>query len=163
VTTTKQHNEMMRWYRHETKKNGVDMHDVARFAISKGWKLAPPLDPVDLLAHDFARAARQETRYDKSTGKPYRAKFAYPVSQGANKPQQTLWGDIDEDAPRAFFLKSVVKRREGMVDDGVQLSLDLDHWNSIHPNEKPIELPWDLTDDISWRKNADNESVKKAS
>lgn len=163
MPTIKQHQNMIRWYRHETKKSGVDMHDVARFALSKGWKLAPPPDPIDRIAHDLARAARQEIRHDEKTGKPYRANFAYPVSQGKSKPQQTLWGDIDEDAPRAFFLKSVVKRREGMVDDGVQLSLDLDHWNSIHLTEKPIELPWDLTDDINWRKNADDEGNKQAS
>lgn len=150
---------MMRWYRNETKKTGIDMHDVARFALSKGWKLAPPPDPVDRLAHDFSRAARTETRYDKATGKPYRANHAYTVRQGDK--QLTLWLDIDFDAPRALFLKSVVKRREQMVDDGVQLSLDLDHWHSIHPDEEAIDIPWDLTDDIQWRKNSDEDQGKE--
>jgi hypothetical protein len=50
-----------------------------------------------------------------------------------------------------------------MVDDGVQLSLDLDHWHAIHKDEEPIVVPWDLTDDIEWRKNADDTGEKKAS
>ena len=35
-----------------------------------------------------------------------------------------------------------------------------DHWNSIHPNEEPIQIPMDLTDYIEWRKNAPDESPK---
>ena len=55
------------------------------------------------------------------------------------------------------MLKSAVMRREQMVGEGLQLSLDLDHWNGIHPNEEAIQLPMDLTDDIQWRKNAPKE------
>lgn len=68
-----------------------------------------------------------------------------------------LWIDIDE-AMRTPMLKSLVLRREQMVDDGVQMTLDADHWNRTHPMEEPIQLPLDLTDDVEWRKNS-----KKAS
>ena len=40
-----------------------------------------------------------------------------------------------------------------MVDDGYQLTLDLEHWNRINPDQEPIELPMDLIPDIEWRKN----------
>ena len=40
-----------------------------------------------------------------------------------------------------------------MVDDGLQLTFDADHWNNAHPNEEPIAIPLDFTDDIEWRKN----------
>jgi len=70
----------------------------------------------------------------------------------------TFWVDIDE-APRKHMHKSLVNRREQMVGDGLQLTLDSDHWNSINPNEEPINLPIDFTDDIEWRKNAPDENV----
>jgi hypothetical protein len=71
-----------------------------------------------------------------------------------------LWLDIDDYAPRPKMIKSLVNRREQMVGDGLQLTLDQDHWNSIHPDEEPINLPMDLTDDIGWRKNAPGEDQK---
>ncbi len=50
-------------------------------------------------------------------------------------------------------------RRELMVGDGLQITYDQDHWNSIHPNEEPITLPMDFTDDIEWRKNGPDEKA----
>jgi hypothetical protein len=76
--------------------------------------------------------------------------------------QSTLWVDIDE-APRKPMLKSLVQRREQMVGDGLQLTLDAMHWNSIHPKDEPIDLPLDLGPDVEWRINAPDEEEKKAS
>jgi hypothetical protein len=73
--------------------------------------------------------------------------------------QLALWVDIDE-APRKPILKCLIQRREQMVGDGLQLTLDADHWNSIHPEEEPIELPLDLGPDVEWRKNAPDENRK---
>jgi len=50
--------------------------------------------------------------------------------------------------------RALIKRREGIVDDAVQLSFDADHWNSMHPNETPIVIPVDFTDDVQERKAA---------
>lgn len=59
--------------------------------------------------------------------------------------------------------KSMVRRREQMVDDGVQLTLDLDHWNSIRPEPEHILLPMDIQPDIDWAKAAmDDDDDKKA-
>lgn len=55
------------------------------------------------------------------------------------------------------MFKSVVTRREQMVGDGLQLTLDLMNWNSIDPDKQPIELPMDLTFDIELRLNAPDE------
>ena len=46
-----------------------------------------------------------------------------------------------------------------MIGDGLQLTLDMEHWNSANPKEEPIVLPMDLTDDIEWRKNAPDEKA----
>lgn len=146
--------EMQRIYRHYkelTGKTEVSMHEVVRFAVSKGWPLPKPVDPYDRLAKDFSEAAREEVRHDKKTGRPYRANHAFTETREGQ--QQTLWVDIDE-TPRRYMLKSAIQRREQMVGDAYQLSLDLDHWNSIHPKDQPIILPLDLTEDVEWRKNA---------
>lgn len=81
---------------------------------------------------------------------------------GQGPHQYTLWIDIDEKPPKHMFKKSVVSRREGMVNDGVQLTFDIDHWNSISSEADQIHLPMDLTQDIEWRKNAPDEEGEKA-
>ena len=142
---------IIREYRKSTGKRQVDMHDVARFAVSRGWPLPKPKDPFDLLARSFTRAARQEVKPDSATGKPYRANHAVMV--GKDGQHRWVWVDIDE-AERSIIYKSLQHRREQMVDDGYQLTLDAEHWNRINPNEKPIQLEMDMTLDIEWRKNA---------
>ena len=147
----------MRFYKGETGKTEVNMHDLARFAVSQGWKLPTPPNPLDMLAQEFAQAAREETRHDSVTKRPYRANHAITITQG--QEQLHLWIDIDE-AKRGPMLKSLVQRREQMVGDGLQLSFDSEHWNRINPSEEPIDLPMDLGPDIEWRKNAPEEDEK---
>jgi len=145
----------IRYYKEVTGKKEIDMHDVAKFAASKGWMLPAPADPLDLLAKEFSQSAREETRTDENTGRPYRANHAFSAD---GTGQTTLWIDIDE-APRKHMLKSLVQRREQMVGDGLQLSLDEDHWNARNPSDEPIKLPLDLTPDIEWRKNGDDDQA----
>lgn len=57
------------------------MHKVASYALKKGWPMPEPKNPLDMLARDFSRAARQEIRQDKVTGKPYRANHALHVEK----------------------------------------------------------------------------------
>lgn len=142
---------LIRHYKDETGEFEVDMRKVAKFAELIGWEMPKPKDPLDILAQELARAARDEIKHDKETGRPYRVNHAVPQKQG----QQTLfvWVDIDE-APRNVMLKSLNLRREQMVGDGLQLSYDADHWNSLHPGEEKIQLEMDLSFDIELRKHA---------
>lgn len=155
---TKKHQlqNFIRYYKEQTGETQVNMKDVARFAVSNGWKLPSPSDPLDILAKDFSDAAREEIKHDKKTGHPYRVNHA--IRQGRGQ-QLHLWIDIDE-APRKPMLKSLIQRREQMVGDGLQLTYDADHWNSVHEREEPIIMPLDFTDDIEWRKNAPREKRK---
>src|SRR5258708_10882489 len=135
---------IIRQWKEATGKIEIDMHEVAEYAASKGWPIPPPVSGIDTLAKEFSQAAREETRQDSHTGKSYRVYHAFtpgPSAQGA------LWVDIDE-APRKYMLKSAVMRREQMVGDALQLTLDLAHWNSVNPKEEPIELPLDFTEDV---------------
>lgn len=142
---------VIRLYKEKTGQSEVDMRKVAEFAVSIGWRLPAPVSLIDRLAREFSQAAREEIRYDQQTGKPYRANHVIVQKQGAT--QLHLWIDIDE-APRKPMVKSLIMRREQMVADGLQLTLDADHWNAIHPSEEPIQIPMDFTDDVQWRKNA---------
>jgi len=143
---------VIRKYREETGKSEVDMKEVAKYAHEKmGWKLPLPTNPFDRLAKEFTQAAREEYRRDQKTGNQYRANHAIPVKQG--NTQLHLWIDIDE-APRHRILVSLINRREQMVGDGLQLTIDADHWNNVHPADEPITIPLDLTEDVEWRKNA---------
>ena len=159
MTKKRDMQRLIRHYKLESGVQEVDMHEVAKYARKMGWPLPKPKDPLDLLARDFAQAAREEIRHDKTTGRPYRANHALQVWQGGT--QLTLWIDIDE-APRKPMLKSLINRREQMVGDGLQLTLDADHWNSLHSDEEPIVLPLDFTDDVEWRKNSPDSETKAA-
>lgn len=154
MAKTRELQTIVRLYKEESGNKVIDMHEVANWAVANGWDLPAPVDPIDRFARDLSRAAREEIRHDAKTGKPYRANQSIITKNGST--QLHLWIDTDE-ATRAQMLVAAQLRREQMVGDGLQLSFDLDHWNSINPSEDPIELPMDFTDDIEWRKNAPDE------
>jgi hypothetical protein len=155
--------KIIRLYREETGRSELDLHEVARFALGKGWPMPQPKNPIDLLASQIRDAARQEVRKDRTSGRPYRAYHAVPALD--QKGQGTFyWIDMDDPAITfSSMKKSIVRRREQMVDDGVQLSLDLDHWNSIRPADEYLTFETDFGPDIEWRKNAmDDDDDKEA-
>lgn len=142
-------------YRDEFGERDLDMHEVAEWAIKKGYlKLPTPVPALDVLARELSRAAREETKVDKKTLRPYRVNHAR-LDVRAGK-QVTLWCDIDE-APREAMEKCFVQRRQQMVGDAVQLSDDVDHWNGVNPSEQSIAIEFDFGPDIEWRKNAPND------
>lgn len=146
---------LIRAYRDETGVHELDMKKIARWAVLKGMQLPVPPDPLDLLAKEFTEAAREETGYDKRTGKPYRVYHALKVSHGGT--QLHLFVDIEE-ATRDQMLVSLVNRRDQMVSDGLALTYDEDHWNAEHPTEEPIQLPMDLAFDIELKKHGDDDT-----
>lgn len=149
---------MIHQYRHETGEKDIDMHKVVRFAVKRGWKLPKPDDAYDRLAKQFSAAAREEIRHDNETHRPYRVNHYFITEQGDT--QLRLWLDIDDDAPRFKMVKALGLRREQMIGDGLQMTLDADHWSRIHSNEEPIQPDMDFTDEIEWRKNAPGEDEK---
>lgn len=159
MSKRKEMQRVIRAYKDETGERELDMHKVVKWAVGKGWPLPIPQDPLDLLAKQFTEAAREEINYDKATGKPYRVYHALKVSHGAT--QLHLFVDIEE-ATREQMVVSLHMRREQMVSDGLMLTYDQDHWNSQHPDEKPIQLPLDLTFDIDLRRNAPDEDEGRA-
>jgi hypothetical protein len=153
LSKQKQLQGLLRLYREETKEEAVDLHKVSEWAEARGWTMPRPADPRKLLAQQLAEAAREETRYDSQTSRPYRANHALQVTQGGQ--QLYLWVDIDH-ATRGQMLKSVVQRREQIISDVVQLQFDAEHWNNIHPDEQALRVPTDFTDDVEWRINGED-------
>lgn len=160
MTKKQQMQSLIRLYREKTGQQSVDMHEVAKFAVSMGWQLPAPKEPLARLAEQFSGAAREEYRRDPVTGRPYRANLAVTTWHGPGE-QLTLWTDADE-APRHVAHKSFVQRREQMVGDAVQLTFDVEHWNRVNPEEEAISMPLDFTEDVEWRKNAPDEDEKAA-
>ncbi|WP_312081300.1 hypothetical protein [Acinetobacter schindleri] len=150
VTQNEAFQQAIRLYKAKTGETEVDLKKVAKYMVDHlGFKLPEPTDPFDVLAKKISIAAREEMRIDQNTGRSYRANHA--IKQEGS--QQSLWIDIDE-APRRLMHKSLIKRRDQIIGDALQLSLDLDHWNSINPHEEPIHIPLDFTEDVEERKNA---------
>jgi hypothetical protein len=112
-----------------------------------------PADPLDLLAKQFSDAARLEIKQDSQTGNPYRVNHAVP-NRAATGQLSFFWIDIDDPKTTPTNMRaSLVMRREQMVDDGLQLTFDLEHWNSTRPEGAQIEpLPMDLTLDLEIRR-----------
>lgn len=150
---------IIKLYRQRTGNESVDMHEVAKFAAEMGYQLPKPKTAIERLAEQLSAAAREEVRRDSVTGRPYRANLA--VVQWVNGSQLTLWHDIDV-APRRVAQKAFVQRREQMVGDALQLTLDVNHWNRVHEHEDPIVMPMDFTDDVEWRLNAPDVDDKAA-
>ncbi|HKP38181.1 MAG TPA: hypothetical protein VJT71_15085 [Pyrinomonadaceae bacterium] len=156
MTTKKE--EMQRFARYCRLKEGRDltMTEVAQFAKLAGWKMPVPKTPLELLAKEFSLAEREEMKYDAELGEYYHANIAYHQKQGDK--QLTFWGDIDS-ANRNKMEKNIVLRRDQMVGDGTQLTIDVKHWNRINPKEEPLSVQLDLSYDVEWRLNAPREDV----
>ena len=124
------------------------MHEVAAYAIKvHNWPSPLPISAEERLAKEFSQAAREATRQDGKTGQEYRV---YHAVKSDIQGQGVFWVDIDE-APRKHMVKSTYARREQVVGDMVQLTLDLAHWNRVNPDELPIVLETDVTPDVNER------------
>lgn len=110
TTKNQEMQNIIRLYKEDTGETEIDMRKVAEYAVNRrGMPLPEPVDRLDMLAKKFSQAAREETRIDQVTGRPYRANHALTQSYGGH--QYTLWIDIDE-APRKSMVKSLMKRRD---------------------------------------------------
>lgn len=159
ATKAVQMQRVIRQYKFENKTSEVDMREVAKYAASKGWPLPIPLDPIDMLAKKFSEAAREEIRIDKKTKRPYRGNLA--VTEWRGEEQKTLWIDTDS-APRSRMVKALHRYREQMIGEAVMGTNTAEHWNSVNPGQLPLVFDTDLTEDVKWRLNGEEEPGKVA-
>ena len=131
-------------YSREVSHDPADLRDVGRWAIDNGLYEPRDAEILSRFASDMADALRDEYRTDKA-GRRYRAKHA--VRTYKNGRQLSFWTDIDI-APRAHMEKAFSQRRQQVVGDCHQLRLDVDHYNESRPDENPIQLILNFTDDV---------------
>jgi hypothetical protein len=149
--------QMQTFARYCREQEGRDlmMQEVALLAKKAGWKMPAPKDPVEILAKEFSKAEREEMEFDAELGESYHVNIAYPTEQGM------FWADIDR-ADRKKMAKNVVLRRDQMLGDGLQLTIDAMHWNRVNPDEEPVQVPLDFGDEVEWRLNAPKAKKKGA-
>jgi hypothetical protein len=129
----------------EVSTDPVSLDEVAAWAIERGLYRPAPRDIVKICRDALADSLRQEKRVD-AKGRKYRAKHS--IRTWIEGQQLSLWADIDT-APRSFLEKSFGQRRKAIVDDCFQIKQDVDHFNDEHPEEDPIQMIIDFTDDVA--------------
>ncbi len=132
-------------YTAEVDSSPVSLDNVAAWAIEQGLYRPAPRDVVKLCREALAESLRQEKRID-AKGRKYRAKHSVRTNIGG--VQLSLWADID-NAPRSFMEKSFSQRRKSIADDCFQVKQDIDHFNDENPDELPIQIVLDFTDDVA--------------
>jgi len=148
------HEEMqafVRHYKRENNKTAVTMAEVAAAAIKMGWNAPPPITAEERLAKQFAAAEREEMGVDKKTKRPYRTNLAY-TRRNATGDQISFWVETDQ-ASRFEVEAWKSKYREQMVGEAVIGTDTIEHWNSINPDEEPVQFSLDFTDEAQWRRN----------
>lgn len=129
--------------------------EAVAWGVSKGMITPPAFDPLDRLAEDMSTALREEYATD-AAGRKYRVNHAVRVSRGG--VQLTFWA-IMKDAPREHMQKAFIQRREQIVGDCVQLATDVEAYNAMRSDQKPIQMIFDFRDDIEERRTWDQDDA----
>jgi len=134
------------WKKYEEAGNTtpVTAREVARWAIKQGLWKPQPASIERRCAEELARAAREEYRTDEY-GRRYRARHSAILE--SNGTQLSFWADIDK-APRSHMQRAFGQRRRQIVGDCHQLKIDVDHYNGIYPENMPIQMIFDFTEDL---------------
>lgn len=138
------------WHEYEAENGSVPAtaREAVSWGVSMGMIEVPEVDPLAKLSEDMSTALREEYATDRF-GRRYRVNHAVRVSRGG--VQYTFWA-IMKDAPRVHMQKAFIQRREQIVGDCVQLSTDVEAYNSFNESEKPIQMLFDFRDDIEERR-----------
>lgn len=145
------------WHQYEAEHGSVPAtaREAVAWGLSKGMIEIPEVDPLDKLASDMSTALREEYATDEC-GRRYRVNHAVRVTKGG--VQYTFWA-IMKDAPREHMQKAFIQRREQIVGDCVQLDTDVEAYNALHKEQRPIQMLFDFRDDIEERKFGSDEAA----
>ncbi|MEQ9635835.1 MAG: hypothetical protein RLW68_07085 [Devosia marina] len=148
ATYTEQLQHIWRQYKEAGMPMPATARQVAGWAIENRLWMPRPEDVVTRCADDLARAWREDYRTDKH-GRRYRTKHAVRVTKSG--VQLAFWADIDT-APRHHMQRAFTQRRQQIVGDCYQLSVDVDVYNGKHPDEPPIQMVLDFNYDVEEMK-----------
>jgi len=144
---------LARVYREEFGVDEIDPNIFADYLISKGVKPPTTPTPRELMAKAAKKALKHEVRRDDATGHPYHGWQAVPKNKDPLTGQLTFSYVDTDDAPREPMAKALTLRVSMMVDDGVQVTFDAEHWNRVNPDKQPISVEelLDLREQVQWR------------
>lgn len=121
--------------------------EATEWAVKQGILSLPKIDPYDVLAHEMAKALREEYGVDIK-GRKYRMNHAIRVTK--NGIQHTLWAMMGV-APHEHMEKAFAQRREQVIGDCLQLKTDVDVYNDMNKANPPIQIVLDFTEDVMER------------
>jgi hypothetical protein len=136
-------------YQQEVSPDPTDLKEVGAWARKRGLWAPQPVDIDASFARDMAEILRKQTRVDKD-GRKYRAYIPARVKGGNGLPL-FQWADIDV-APRSHVEKGVQGERRQIANDCFSLAMKIEHYNSAHPDEEPIQIPFNFEEDIEEMK-----------
>jgi hypothetical protein len=138
-------------FQEEVSPDPTDLRDMGAWARSKGLWAPRPIDVDTSFARDMADVLRKQVRTDKD-GRKYRA-FIPAKGKGGDGLPLFKWADIDV-APRSHVEKGFQGERRQIASDCFALAMKVDHYNAIHPDEEPLQVPFNFEEDIEEMKIA---------
>jgi hypothetical protein len=138
-------------YQQEVSPDSTDLRDMGAWARKKGLWAPRPIDIDTSFARDMADVLRKQVRTDKD-GRKYRAFIPAP-SKGRDGLPLFKWADIDV-APRAHVEKCIQGERRQIANDCFALAMKVDHYNAAHPDDEPLQVPFNFEEDIEEMKIA---------
>lgn len=148
LTQTEEFQRLWREYEAEHDHQAASSREVVDWAVRERGLRLPRIDPRDALATQMSRALREEYATDKQ-GRRYRLNHAMRITKDG--VQLTIWGILGY-APHIHMQRAFTQRREQVIGELVQLQTDVEVYTEMTPDEKPIQLILDFTDDVAERR-----------
>ena len=149
-TYSEQLRDIAELYRNSQQPWPATARQIATWAINNGYYRTHQSKLIAKAAEEFASAMREDY-YTDPQGRRVRALHVARVvskSPDGSHTQKMLWDDI-RNAPRGFMERAFQLRRRQIVGDCKQLKTDVDSFNDNHPDDGPIQLFLDFTDDVA--------------
>ncbi|MGN6369103.1 MAG: hypothetical protein ACTHN5_12650 [Phycisphaerae bacterium] len=131
-------------YEIETGDKSGDLKSVARWAHRKGILTPRDRDPVKAIAHELRSACARDYITDEK-GQPVRHRLAY-IEQRGDK-QMAFWFKMEDATPEKMRLNAAM-RRNGTLQDVLQLHRDIRYFNNHHNPGDPIQLDLNFQRDV---------------
>jgi hypothetical protein len=132
---------------------GADANDPDDFVLwaMENNRLAPRMQDIRrMLRQQVTTVLRQALRRDP-------AGFTYRAKQNALDAEtgHRLWFDTDRGGTANLRQKATRQRREGIASDVYRAVCDVDHMNSVFPDDPALTFPTDFADDVAEKRAAD--------
>lgn len=126
-----------------------DPDDFIDWAVEHN-RLHTPLEDVRKIHRRRVSEALLQVHRVNDEGTTYRAKQCVTIIEEGR--QRTLVFDIDKNGTPQLRQKAAKQRRDSIVNDVYRGKSDVEHMNSIYPEDEPIQFDLDFTEDYEERK-----------